>query len=242
MTNRRTALLSATACITVPHVIFSSDSSNAALALEQAAAAQSPSSPPTPTRTSPPSSTAFANFIDREYKFRYPSNYLIIEDNIPTAPKSTNAKPNTSPLRAELRSPDNKTSITVINRQAATMKQALFQVTDISQLGTPMQVAQYILPQGSTVSSFSVITIPQASRDPKSPLGIIIERDPITIQRFSVNLPASKGGGRTELAVGARLGQVYVLGASAATDADWEVVGDDLKQIADSFQIIPKMY
>jgi hypothetical protein len=76
---------------------------------------------------------------------------------------------------------------------------------------------------------------PQPPRDTKSVLGVI-ERDPVTIYRYEVLLPS---GQHAEVAVGALLGKILLLGGSAE-ESKWEEEKDALRAIADTFKLLPK--
>lgn len=135
----------------------------------------------------------------------------------------------------ELQSPDGKGRVTVVQQQVAKVKQTLFQVTDVTQLGSPQDVARLLLPPASTVVSAQVITIPQAPKDTGTVLGVI-ERPPIQQYRYEVVL---RDGQRAEVAVGVILGRVLLLGA-VAPEAEWELQRETLRGIADSFKLLPK--
>jgi hypothetical protein len=135
-----------------------------------------------------------------------------------------------------LRSPSGAGHVTVISQQAAKLKQTLLQVTDVSQLGTPEEVARLVLPPGSRVARAEVLLVPQPPRDTGSVLGTI-ERPDRQLYRYEVLLPG--GGGRGEVSVGVQLGRVLLLGAVAPEEA-WELEGPALREIADSFKLVGK--
>lgn len=179
----------------------------------------------------------WASFIDREFSFNYPSSYMIIENNANDfEPRSTlNAQRKMSPIKAELRSMDGTSYLNVISKQSAMLKQTLFQVTNITQLGDVKDVARLFFPAGTTIVSCYSKIYEQPATSTKSPLGVI-RRDPIVIYRYSVKLA---DGSNAELAIGARLGQLFILGAGSAAE-NWEDIRGELSQIADSFKIILK--
>ena len=140
-----------------------------------------------------------------------------------------------NPVRAENASIDAPAKITVVQSQAAKLKQTFFQITDISQLGTPQEVISFLLPPTTRTLSSSVRTIEQPPKDTGTVMGVI-QRDPVIIYRYEVILPT---GQHAQVAVGALLGQVYLLGGSVR-EQDWERCRDDLTAVADSFRVLPR--
>lgn len=94
---------------------------------------------------------------------------------------------------------------------------------------------ELLLPPTTKVLASSVRVYPQPPRDTGTVLGVI-ERDPVQIYRYEVILPS---GQHAEVAVGALLGRVLLLGASTE-GSEWERQKDVLKTIADSFKLLPK--
>ena len=56
------------------------------------------------------------------------------------------------------------------------------QLTDISQWGSPKDVARLLLPPGAVVASYSVTSIPQPPRETGTVFGAI-KRDPVNLYR-----------------------------------------------------------
>lgn len=132
-------------------------------------------------------------------------------------------------------SPDNKVSVSVIQQQAAKLKQSFLQITDITQLGGPNEVSRLILPPGTRVLATSVNKIPIPPRDTGTVVGVI-ERDPLVIYRYSALL---SNGNHSEIAAGVILGRVLLLGAGCAEE-NWGTEESVAKAIADSFKLLPK--
>ena len=108
-------------------------------------------------------------------------------------------------------------------------------MTDISKLGTPKEVIELLLPPTTKVLAASVKVYPQPPRDTGTVVGVI-ERDPVQIYRYEVILPT---GQHAEVAVGALLGRVLLLGASTE-ESEWQRQGPALRTIADTFKLLPK--
>ena len=138
-------------------------------------------------------------------------------------------------MRVELRPLEGSGRVTVVQQQASKLKQSLLQITDVAQLGTPEEVARLLLPPGTAVIASSVKTFPQPPRDTGTVMGVI-ERPPVLQYRYEVQL---RTGEHVEVAVGVILGRVLLLGA-AAPDAEWATQGPMLREIAETFKILPK--
>ena len=95
-------------------------------------------------------------------------------------------------MKAELRgaAPGAPQRMTVIVKQASSVKQSLLQITDVSQWGSPRDVARLLLVPGAQVLSSGSFTVPVPPRDTRTLAGVV-ERAPITIYRC-----AGGGGGR----------------------------------------------
>lgn len=149
--------------------------------------------------------------------------------------RNSGARVGDKPVKAEVLSLNGNSKITVVQSQAAKLKQTFTQVTDITQLGTQQEVVKLLLPPTTKVYTTSVKVYPQPPRDTKSVLGVI-ERDPVTIYRYEVSLPS---GQHAEVAVGALLGKILLLGASTE-ESKWEEEKEALRSIADTFKLLPK--
>lgn len=138
-------------------------------------------------------------------------------------------------VRAEVVSPDNKVTISVIQQQASKLKQSLLQITSITQLGSLQDVSRLILPPGTKIINASVKEFPLTPKDTGTVVGVI-QRDPLILYRYSAEL---SNGKRSEIAAGVILGRVLLMGAGCATE-DWGVEGAIIESIADSFKLLPK--
>lgn len=174
-------------------------------------------------------------FIARDFLFEYPRGWKLIESEDSTFRDSMSDRRRQNVVRGEVVSPDGNVTVSVIQQQASKLKQALFQITDISQLGPVEEVAKLVLPPGSRVDSVSTREFPVPPKDTGTVMGVI-ERDPVVVYRYSARL---SNGVRSEIAVGIILGRVLILGAGCAEEqwADNEAV---IKAIADSFKLLPR--
>lgn len=181
------------------------------------------------------STQKWKSFIDRDYLFRYPSGeYVVIEESAEgkLAPGTMRSE---NPIRVELKEVNGKAKVTVVQEQAARLKQTLFQITDIAQFGSAQETARLVFPPGTKVMSAKSLEFPQPAKDTGTVLGKI-ERDPLHVYRYQVRLPNNDLG---EVAVGIILGRVLLLGASASEE-NWEDQSSTLKKIADSFKLLPR--
>lgn len=182
----------------------------------------------TPTKTVPVKPKLF---IARDFLFAYPRGWTIVEDT----ENSTSDRRRQNVVRGEVVSPDGIVTVSVIQQQASKLKQSLFQITDVSQLGSVEEVSKLVLPPGSRIDAASVRTFPIPPKDTGTVVGVI-ERDPVVIYRYSARL---RNGVRSEIAVGIILGRVLILGAGCTED-NWEKNEPICKAIADSFKLLPK--
>jgi len=180
-----------------------------------------------------PSPPRIKSYIARDFIVRYPTTFVVIGDS--ESLDVPQGRPRENPVRIELRSETGSGRVIVIQQQASKLKQTLFQITDITQLGTLEEVGRLLLPEGSKLLAGNVVSFPQAPRDTGTALGII-EREPIHQYRYQAVL---RDGVRAEVAVGVILGRVLLLGATAP-EAQWTEEGPVLTAIADSFKMLPK--
>jgi len=174
-------------------------------------------------------------FIARDFLFAYPRGWRVVEDTENTDSRSDRRRQNT--VRGEVVSPDGVT-VSVIQQQASKLKQSLTTITDLKQLGTAQEVSKLVLPPGTTVYSTTTRSIPVPPKDTGISGVGVIERDPVTIYRYSVRL---SNGVRSEIAVGILLGRVLILGAGFQEGIEGEQQnGLVCKAIADSFKVLPK--
>lgn len=155
-------------------------------------------------------------FIARDFLFAYPRGWRVIEDTENGDSLSDRRRQNV--VRGEVVSPDGVT-VSVIQQQASKLKQSLTTITDLKQLGTAQEVSKLVLPPGTTVYSTTTRSIPVPPKDTGISGVGVIERDPVTIYRYSVRL---SNGVRSEIAVGILLGRVLILGAGFQEGIDGE--------------------
>lgn len=172
-------------------------------------------------------------FIARDFLFEYPRGWTLIEDLEGGDSMADRRRQNV--VRGEVKSPDGTISVSVIQQQASKLKQTLFQITSISQLGTAEEVSKVILPPGTKINQVSVRTFEVPSKNTGTVVGVI-DRDPIVIYRYSAQL---QNGVRSEIAAGVILGRILILGAGCPEDK-WDSSEPVLKAIADSFKLLPR--
>lgn len=175
-------------------------------------------------------------FIARDFLFAYPRGWRVLEDTENGDSMSDRRRQNV--VRGEVVSPDGVVTVSVIQQQASKLKQSLFQITDLAQLGTAEEVSKLVLPPGTRVDSMVTRRYPVPSKDTGISAVGVIERDPITVYRYSARL---SNGVRSEIAVGILLGRVLILGAGYAEGMGEQQQNSQVcKAIADSFKILPK--
>lgn len=172
-------------------------------------------------------------FIARDFLFAYPRGWKVVEDTENGDSMTDRRRQNV--VRGEVISPDSIVTVSVIQQQASKLKQSLFQITDISQLGSAEEVSKLVLPPGSRIDSVSVRTFPIPPKDTGTVMGVI-ERDPLVVYRYSAMF---RNGVRSEIAVGIILGRVLLLGAGCPEE-NWQENEAVCKAIADSFKLLPK--
>eukprot|EP00887_Chlorella_sp_A99_P007557 scaffold28.g7557.t1 len=187
--------------------------------------------------------STWPQFVDFTYRFRYPPNWTVMEDAmVSSAPASTNQRWKENPVKADLRPPAGAARLTVVERQASTLKQTLTQasargaVIDITGLGSQAEVAALLFPPGARLLAAGAQAYALPPRDTGTVFGVL-QRAPITIFRYEVALP---GGTRMAAAAGVQLGRLFVIGGSAP-EGDWAAVGPELRAAVASFQLVPKL-
>jgi hypothetical protein len=176
-------------------------------------------------------------FIARDFLFAYPRGWRVVEDT-EALDRAVPDRRRQNVVRGEVVGPDGITA-SVIQQQASKLKQSLTTITDLKQLGSLQEVSKLVLPPGTIVDSAATRSIPVPSKDTGISAVGVIERDPVTIYRYSVRL---SNGVRSEVAVGILLGRVLILGAGYEEGSGGVQQQKILvcKAIADSFKILPK--
>lgn len=190
---------------------------------------------PGSAKASDPSS--WPTFVASRFKFSYPPDLRIIEEDIfaasyaPEPVRSTVTPVKENPVKAEVESEDGLQRVSVVVRLASGIKPTFTQVTDISQWGTVKEVATLLLPPGATVVAYDTFTVKQPPK--QGPFGPI-ERDPTTLYWYQVML---RDQTQVAMSVGALKGQIYVMGAAAPAEV-WQRNGESLRKCAESFRLI----
>ncbi|WIA18087.1 hypothetical protein OEZ85_009568 [Tetradesmus obliquus] len=139
--------------LAAPAVLLLSAAGRAAALEAEAAAPASAAEAAPSTSSSSISSLPSADlqlFIDNDYELQVPSNYAYLATEIQRVERGP--QPERSPVLGRFEAPNGQPGlITILTRRAQAFKQTLLQVTDISQLGDPIAVAQLLLPRGSTL-------------------------------------------------------------------------------------------
>eukprot|EP01026_Neomeris_dumetosa_P036527 TRINITY_DN29500_c1_g1_i2.p1 TRINITY_DN29500_c1_g1~~TRINITY_DN29500_c1_g1_i2.p1 ORF type:complete len:275 (-),score=16.01 TRINITY_DN29500_c1_g1_i2:225-1016(-) len=148
---------------------------------------------------------------------------LLIASNI-------NGEPN-SPLRAQLEMPNDLGNIVVVTKDAFKLKQVLFQVQDISELGNPTSVAQLVLPPGIKMEKITVKTIKREAID--TLLGPV-DQKPQNVYRYAFVNPQGK---HFLSAVAAAKGLVFVL-AATGNEEKWDEVQKLMSIPVNSFRLL----
>ncbi|WIA18088.1 hypothetical protein OEZ85_009568 [Tetradesmus obliquus] len=156
--------------LAAPAVLLLSAAGRAAALEAEAAAPASAAEAAPSTSSSSISSLPSADlqlFIDNDYELQVPSNYAYLATEIQRVEHvpsnyaylateiqrvERGPQPERSPVLGRFEAPNGQPGlITILTRRAQAFKQTLLQVTDISQLGDPIAVAQLLLPRGSTL-------------------------------------------------------------------------------------------
>ncbi|KAF6259105.1 hypothetical protein COO60DRAFT_1515422 [Scenedesmus sp. NREL 46B-D3] len=209
-------------------------SAGRAVALEaaleaEAAAAPSPAAAAASSSSSSLPSADLQLFIDNDYQLQVPSNYTYLETPIPRVERGP--QPERSPVLGRFEAPNGQPGlITILTRRAQAFKQTLLQVTDISQLGDPVAVAQLVLPRGSTLLATATQQVPQPPKE--TPLGLV----DIPPQNYFLFEFTTTTGLHVAMAAAAKKGSVVICGAST-TAQQWPQAGPVLSKAVKSFRL-----
>jgi hypothetical protein len=124
--------------------------------------------------------------------------------------------------------------LSVIVRQAQSLKPTIVQVADISAFGPPEEAAKLLLPRGARLVAASQAQETSAPRD--TPLGPV-EIPPVNYYYYEFVAP--NGSERAVLAAAAARGKVYVAGGSApvAESGGWEAQSAALAASVQTFRL-----
>ncbi|GAX72657.1 hypothetical protein CEUSTIGMA_g113.t1 [Chlamydomonas eustigma] len=166
---------------------------------------------------------------DFDYTFTAPSSgFKFVSTEAPRNERGP--APERSPVRARFDAEEGGANVSVIVKNAQTVKFSLIQVSDITAFGTIEEAAQVLLPRGSVVltASSEVQQIP--SRE--TPLGVV-EIPPKTYYRYDFLAP---NGLHIFLSVAAQRGQVYVCSGQSKKEK-WDTVKSSLTKSVLSFRL-----
>lgn len=106
-----------------------------------------------------------------------PAGFSVLEDepdpSSASRPRSTLDGEVQRPIRARFISPDGRSVITVLARDASSIKPTFLQLNDISQYGDLQEVANLLLPRGSRVVAAESKTVQRAPRDTGTVVGTV---------------------------------------------------------------------
>ena len=178
----------------------------------EAADDDAPSSSSTATAT-PTTTTDLEPFLDNDWSISYPRGYVYRED-LSVPPQRDPSRPGgpapaRSPLRARFDAPALPSTgapaalLSVIVRQAQTLKPTLMQVSDISAFGEPEDAAKLLLPRGARV--VSAASSQETSPPRETPLGPV-EIPPVSYYYYEFIAPG--GAERAVVAAAAARGKI----------------------------------
>lgn len=218
--------------LAAPAVLLLSAAGRAAALEAEAAAPASAAEAAPSTSSSSISSLPSADlqlFIDNDYELQVPSNYAYLATEIQRVERGP--QPERSPVLGRFEAPNGQPGlITILTRRAQAFKQTLLQVTDISQLGEPIAVAQLLLPRGSTLLATATQQVPQPPKE--TPLGLV----EIPPQNYFLFEFTTNTGLHVAMAAAAKKGSVLICGAST-TKEQWAQAGPVLSRVVKSFRL-----
>jgi len=193
-----------------------------------------------PVPASAPTSTSILKkYISRDYLFEYPPSFAKDEVSETYQPVSTvgtspqllynDAVAPENPLKVRLIDPEGLT-VSVAVRIASTMKPTFLQVNDISMFGEVAEVAQIVVPPGSTVTRFysQDRVSPARKENPAKSAETGIVKKYYTYQ-------FTRGNVIGVMCAAAKKGRVFVMLASCPKDQPDQV--QKLTSITDTFKL-----
>lgn len=142
--------------------------------------------------------------------------------------------PADSPVKARFVSPAGDAELSVIVREAASIKPTFLQVADLAQWGDLATVAGLLLPQGVRVLASAAQVVAQPDRDTGTLAGIV-PTPPQTVYRYEFE---AADGLRVTLAAVARTGRIFLVAGSARAAA-WPAEAAALRAAVSSFRLAP---
>ncbi|CAD7703133.1 unnamed protein product [Ostreobium quekettii] len=185
----------------------------------------------TSTTCSPLLNTELREVTTSQYSLSVPADYLGFDGIEATATGTLGVAVSTPPL-LRYGSADGKENLSVVVRDAASIKPTFFQITDITQYGGLADVAKLVLPKNSRFLSAESITLPQPPYDTGTIRGVI-ELPDIHLYRYEFQTVEDQ---HYALSIAASRGQVYFVGASAPVDR-WNDEKETLLNSVQSFRL-----
>ena len=138
-----------------------------------------------------------------------------------------------SPVKVRYLSPAGDAELTVIVREAASIKPTFLQVADLAQWGDPAAVAGLLLPRGVRVLASAAQVVALPDRDTGTLAGVV-PTPPQTVYRYEFE---GRDGVRATLAAVARAGRVFLVAGSARAAA-WPSQAATLRAAVSSFRLV----
>jgi hypothetical protein len=142
--------------------------------------------------------------------------------------------PSDSPIKVRYITPAGDAELTVIVREAASIKPTFLQVADLAQWGDLATVAGLLLPRGVRVLASAAQVVTQPARDTGTLVGVV-PTPPRTVYRYEFE---GRDGVRVTLAAVARAGRIFLVAGSARA-ATWPAQAAALRAAVSSFRLAP---
>ncbi|GIL62739.1 hypothetical protein Vafri_16921 [Volvox africanus] len=170
-------------------------------------------------------------FLDLEFQVVPPASFKFVDTQPVYDPNRRGPAPEPSPVRARFDSPDGSTVLSVIVRNAQSIRPSILQVTDLSIFGGLEEAAKLLLPRGSRVLSASTL---QVVLPPKQTALGSVELPPKSYYRYEFT---TTNGLHVVMTAAAMKGKVFVCGGSTSAGAGWETYGAVLREATESFRL-----
>ena len=142
--------------------------------------------------------------------------------------------PSDSPIKVRYVTPAGDAELTVIVREAASIKPTFLQVADMDQWGDLATVAGLLLPRGVRVLASAAQVVTQPDRDTGTLAGVV-PTPPQTVYRYEFE---GRDGVRVTLAAVARAGRIFLVAGSARAAA-WPAQAAAQRAAVSSFRVAP---
>ncbi|GAQ79660.1 hypothetical protein KFL_000350160 [Klebsormidium nitens] len=173
----------------------------------------------------------FSIYVPRSYE-----NVTEVDDN-PRSTLTMEQKAANRPYAARFASADQAEVITVVIRDASTLRLSFLQTKDISDLGSLDKAAQLLLPPGAKILKSRVVT---QEVDRGQELEKVVKSLPVDIdtklKRNYYQYEFYARGQQVALAAAAQNGKIYVVGATVPTKR-WKDLAKQMRTIANSFEL-----